>query len=76
MALPSFVYIFLGPDEFRAECLQAMDDLTFNYIIKLYGATIALEYVPAKWREVTEIYLFRNRENQITLTKGHSAPYH
>jgi hypothetical protein len=26
-----------GPDEFRAECLQAMDDLTVNYIIKLYG---------------------------------------
>jgi hypothetical protein len=31
-----------GPDEFRAECLQAMDDLTVNYIIKLYGASIAL----------------------------------
>jgi hypothetical protein len=29
-----------GPDEFRAECLQAMDDLTVNYIIKLYGASI------------------------------------
>jgi hypothetical protein len=46
-----------GPDEFRAECLQAMDDLTVNYIIKLYGASIALGFVPAKWREVTVIFI-------------------
>jgi hypothetical protein len=51
-----------------------MDDLTVNYIIKLYGASIALEYVPAKWREVTVI-IIPKPENQITQIKGHSAPY-
>jgi hypothetical protein len=55
-----------GPDEFRAECLQAMDDLTVNYIIKLYGASIALEYVPTKWREVTVIFNPKPGESDYT----------
>jgi hypothetical protein len=55
-----------GPDEFRAECLQAMDDLTVNYIIKLYGASIALEYVPAKWREVTVIFIPKPGKSDYT----------
>jgi hypothetical protein len=46
-----------APGPVRAECLQAMDDLTVNYIIKLYGASIALGCVPAKWREVTVIFI-------------------
>jgi hypothetical protein len=46
-----------GPDESWAECLQSMDDMTVNYIIKLYSASIAQEYVPAKWRDVTVIFI-------------------
>jgi hypothetical protein len=55
-----------GPDKFRAECLQAMDDLTVNYIIKLYGASIALEYVLAKWREVTVIFILKPGKSDYT----------
>jgi hypothetical protein len=53
-------------DEFRAECLQAMDDLRVNYIIKLYGASIALEYVSAKWREVTVIFIPKPGKSNYT----------
>jgi hypothetical protein len=59
-----------GPDEFWAECLQAMDDLTVNYIIKLYGASIALEYVPAKWREVTVIFIPKPGKSDYTDKKA------
>jgi hypothetical protein len=55
-----------GPDEFRAECLQSMDDLTVNYFIKLYGASIALEYVPAKWREITVIFIPKPGKSDYT----------
>jgi hypothetical protein len=55
-----------GPDEFQAECLQAMNDLTVNYIIKLYGASIALEYVPAKWREFTVIFIPKPGKSDYT----------
>jgi hypothetical protein len=55
-----------GPDELRAECLQAMDDLTVNYMIKLYGASIALEYVPKKWREVTVIFIPKPGKSDYT----------
>jgi hypothetical protein len=54
------------PDKFRAECLQAMDDLTVNYIIKLYGASIALEYVPAKWREFMVIFIPKPGKSDYT----------
>jgi hypothetical protein len=43
-----------------------MDDLTVNYIIKLYGASIALEYVPAKWREGTVIFIPKPGKSDYT----------
>jgi hypothetical protein len=55
-----------GPDEFRGECLQAMDDLTVNYIKKLYGASLALEYVPTKWRRVTVIFIPKPGKSDYT----------
>jgi hypothetical protein len=58
------------PDEFRAECLLAMDDLTVNYIIKLYGASIALGYDPVKWREVTVIFIPKPGKSDYTYKRA------
>ena len=46
-----------GPDEFRAECLQALDNNTIKYITTLYKASISLAYVPQPWREVEVIFI-------------------
>jgi hypothetical protein len=43
-----------------------MDDLTVNYIIKLYGASIALGYVWVKWREVTVIFIPKPGKSDYT----------
>jgi hypothetical protein len=60
------VNLYKKNNEFRAECLQSMDNLTVNFIMKLYGASIALEYVPAKWREVTVIFIPKPGKSDYT----------
>ena len=59
-----------GPDEVRAECLQAISDNTIEYILAMYKASITLAYVPQAWREVEVIFIPKPGKKDYTDTRA------
>jgi hypothetical protein len=55
-----------GTDEFRAECLQSMDDLTVEHILNIFNASLALKYVPKHWRDANVIFIPKPGKNNYT----------
>jgi hypothetical protein len=55
-----------GTDEFRAECLQSMDDLMVEHILNIFNASLGLKYVPKQWRDVNVIFIPKPGKNDYT----------
>jgi hypothetical protein len=55
-----------GTDEFCAECLQSMDNLTVEHILNIFNAYLALKYVPKQWRDLNVIFIPKPGKNDYT----------
>jgi hypothetical protein len=59
-----------GTDEFSAECLQSMDDLTVEHILNIFNASLALKYVPKQWRDMNVLFIPKPGKNDYTYRRA------